>query len=530
MLADIKSISSEASEAAGNLWCSSLLVVRFDDVLGQEIVGCCGGELSSDMLLQVKMMSMPENLQAGKVHSLVKFCFKLDRYTFCFVVFRQHRDESSPRGYVSQSVVLISSLSCIGLFYSVLEHLSDMLVDGPEIEIEQTLRVSFSHFRSWPRPRSSEKLRLPLFGILLSYTCPSLPTYHLAGPTGLDGGLGLFADGSIFDLVEQFGLLPHLWTLWELVLCGRDILVVSPSAEVCSTVVTTLVSLAAPLAHAGDFRPYQGNTDIATLTATASTSKTARIVGVTNPFLLRAFGSYSAALFVPVPSSAATVEQCDDSVNPAPEKSWSLASSLASSFVFWGASTTTPSSSSPSPSSSPPARNLRVKVKAKVIPADLSLEAEYDRWASRSKSATQGLLCLRAASRLSPDPNITRRLASISETVKDASHVRVVSNMLLREHFRSLTLALLRPLETVMTASSSTIDIDLGDATAVREALLALGPLRSTATAASKGGTASLSMSPCLCVPGCHEIISDFAASPHFLAFWSWRQKGTSRR
>ena len=526
MQADIK--PGEASEAAGNLWCSSLLVVRFDDVLGQEIVGCCGGELSSETLLQVKMMSMPENLQAGKVHSLVKFCFKPDRYTFSFVVFRQHRDESSRRGYVSQSVVLISSLSCIGLFYSVLEHLSDMLVDGPEIEIEQTLRVSFSHFRSWPRPRSGDKLRLPFFGFLLSYTCPSLPTYHLAGSTGLDGGLGLFADGSIFDLVEKFGLLPHLWTLWELVLCGRDILVFSPSAEVCSTVVTTLVILAAPLAHAGDFRPYQGNTDIATLTATASSSKTARIVGVTNPFLLRAFGSYSAALFVPVPSSTTTVEQGDGPVNPAPEKSWSLASSLASSFVFWGASTTTPSSSSPSPSpsSSPPARNLRVR--AKVIPADFSLEAEYDRWASRSKSATQGLLCLRAASRLSPDPNITRRLASISETVKDASHVRVVSNMLLREHFCSLTLALLRPLETVMTASSSIID--LGDATAVREALLALGPLRSTATAASKGGTASLSMPPCLCVPGCHEIISDFAASPHFLAFWSWRQKGTSRR
>lgn len=513
----------EASE--GYPWCSSLLVVRFDDVLGQQLVGCCGGELSSAVQHQVKMMSMPENLQAGIAHNLVRYCFAFDRSTFCYVVFRQHRDESSRRGYSSQSVVLISSLSCIGLFYSVLEHLSDMLVDGTEIEIEQTLRVSFSHFRSWPRPRSGDKLRLPFFGTLLAYTCPSLPTYHLTGSTGLDGGLGLFVDASIFDLVEKLGLGPHLWTLWELVLCGRDIIVVSPSAETCSTVVLTLVSLAAPLAFAGDIRPYQGNTDIAMLTA--SSNKTARIVGVTNPFLLRAFGSYSAALFVPVPSSPSTVDP-GDVVSPVnPVKSWSLAGSLAS--IFYVSSTTTPPSSSllPSPAiaDSPLARNLRVKVK--IIPADLSLEAEYDRWASRSKSATQGLLCLRAASRLSPDPNITRRLASISETVKDTSHVRVVSNMLLREHFRSLTLALLRPLETVIDRSSCTID--LGDASALREVLLALGPLRSTATA-SKGGIASLSMPPCLCVPGCHEIISDFADSPHFRAFFSMRQKGTSRR
>jgi hypothetical protein len=168
--------------------------------------------------------------------------------------------------------------------------------------INVVIEVCFEHFLSWPHPNGGEHMQLPFYGDIINFTVPSLMTYVDSGietekenrselenklspnreshspsrpdipselasgvasgsktsrlDDGLGGGGGLFGDDNIVALMRPLGLLPHLWTLWELVVTGKDILVWAPSPELCSRVVAALVSLSAPLAYGGDFRPY----------------------------------------------------------------------------------------------------------------------------------------------------------------------------------------------------------------------------------------------------------------------------------
>ena len=166
-----------------------------------------------------------------------------------------------------------------------------------------------SHMQAWPLPEQDQDVVLPFFGEMISFSVPILSCYldmgvetdrralltqntradvnvdsplpftspgcggdYSNGPEkshpntiysnnksstyGLGGGSGMFADDNLVDIFKPLGLLPHLWTLWELVITGKNIVVWSPSADECSKVVTALVSLCAPLVFGGDFRPY----------------------------------------------------------------------------------------------------------------------------------------------------------------------------------------------------------------------------------------------------------------------------------
>lgn len=64
------------------------------------------------------------------------------------------------------------------------------------------------------------------------------------------------------------GILDKLWVLWELILLGEPIVVMTNSPDVCSSAVLNLISLVRPVSgysilcltyqlhYMGDFRPY----------------------------------------------------------------------------------------------------------------------------------------------------------------------------------------------------------------------------------------------------------------------------------
>lgn len=137
--------------------------------------------------------------------------------------------------------------------------------------LDSCLEVAFQHFQKWPAPKSDLTYSLPFYGNVIKFTVPAAPLYtiyprdyflqsdhgsDLLKHGGLGGGVGLFSSINLVSVFDDLGLLPHLWTLWELVVTGQDIVVWSPSAAICSTVVTALVSLTAPLSFGGDYRPY----------------------------------------------------------------------------------------------------------------------------------------------------------------------------------------------------------------------------------------------------------------------------------
>lgn len=137
--------------------------------------------------------------------------------------------------------------------------------------LDYVLEVAYSHFQKWPYPVSDTTHALPFYGNIIKFTVPAVPLYtihprdyflnhenkdELLKHGGLGGGVGLYSSINLISVFDDIGLLPHVWTLWELLVTGQDIVVWSPSAAICSAVVTALASMTAPLAFGGDYRPY----------------------------------------------------------------------------------------------------------------------------------------------------------------------------------------------------------------------------------------------------------------------------------
>jgi len=206
-------------------------------------------------------------------------------------------------------------------------------------ELHQTLEVAWMHFMQWAAAGFGEgevgvMQALPFYGSILEFLLP-LQEVDTRGVL-----LSTNSRPNAVIALARLGLLPHLWTLWELLMRGKDIVVYSPSAAVASSVIIALVELLLPQDTKGfigyDIRPYISSCDsdvydFLTLakddprryrsnstTSTTSTSASmdassasaeemrkrpqpARIVGISNPFLLRAFERYDCALLVPNP-------------------------------------------------------------------------------------------------------------------------------------------------------------------------------------------------------------------------------------
>ena len=79
---------------------------------------------------------------------------------------------------------------------------------------------------------------------------------HRPGDMGFGEGYGVLGEVNLMSVLAPLGLLPHMWTLWELVVSGQDIVVYSPSAAICSACVLALTSMAAPLVCCADMRCY----------------------------------------------------------------------------------------------------------------------------------------------------------------------------------------------------------------------------------------------------------------------------------
>ncbi len=88
--------------------------------------------------------------------------------------------------------------------------------------------------------------------------------------------------------------IPHLHHMWELVIQGSPILILSPTAGECSSAVMALVSIIAPIPYAGDYRPYftVHNSEFRNLQAQNT------ILGVTNPFFVKALENWGTVIAV----------------------------------------------------------------------------------------------------------------------------------------------------------------------------------------------------------------------------------------
>lgn len=225
---------------------------------------------------------------------------KDSKFYFCFVSYKQtvainsmresFANPSSSRSTSVQqrSLVLISKLPIPNLAYSVLSTIETTLYHvlhpepgkkgktGSTQDITKAFEVSLEQIQqNWAplvlsRGDSEENnaaggqgqgmswfatLALPFFGDILQFTV-SIPrciggvtitheTYSDVSFESMSLGAAVtFSNGS--NLISQFGpygLVSHLWALWELLIQGNDIIVVAPTPDAASQLVIALSSL-----------------------------------------------------------------------------------------------------------------------------------------------------------------------------------------------------------------------------------------------------------------------------------------------
>lgn len=286
-------------------WLTCFCVVKFDIEIGQTLEYTYPPiKLTDEETTNICFMSFPDsNSTTGD--TLYSFRTRIsggdknnDNFLHGYVFFRQVKDASVARGYIQKSVVLMSPHPYVGLFKKV------MSVVGPIFfECGQTLlEAAYHNIALWPEPTPGKTFELPILGSTLTYHVPySSSTPHIIDPstrvlafTPRDQVVSNLQSVNIYSV---FRAIPSkLWLLWELVLTGEPLLIVSPSPPQCSDAVIGLVSLISPLRYCGDYRPYFTIHDSDFKSYTTPFPDNGKlpslILGVTNPFFFKALSHW----------------------------------------------------------------------------------------------------------------------------------------------------------------------------------------------------------------------------------------------
>lgn len=184
----------------------ALLLIKFDEKHGQQLCSMYPeNSISTSLIDDIKMLAMPDCLQAGMLHSChyrIRVREKVkplstDSFLNCYVSFQQRHDETCKRGFIQQSLVLVSCTNFSGLAYKVLSRLTEVLEDVPSFreklqiqeqsktasavvvsrhtnlqEITAVIEVAYQHFLQWKPCKRGVTHQLPFYGDMIEYLVP----------------------------------------------------------------------------------------------------------------------------------------------------------------------------------------------------------------------------------------------------------------------------------------------------------------------------------------------------------------------
>ncbi|KAJ6650036.1 Protein DENND6B [Pseudolycoriella hygida] len=213
-----------------------------------------------------------------------------------FVYFRQIKDNRLPRGYFQKSIVLLTRLPFVNLFYEICSLIAPQYFDDGELVLESAC----DNICHWPALEAGESLSLHLLGTVFQTVIPKINSKsngnaqsnnESSGTQLLDNQLPPQVLSSVheIDLFRSlFSVLTHIHLLWELVLVGEPIVVMASSPTDCSLMVQSLLSLIAPIAYAAESRPYFTIHDSEFKEFTQQNQGPPPVIlGVTNPFFAK---------------------------------------------------------------------------------------------------------------------------------------------------------------------------------------------------------------------------------------------------
>ena len=481
-------------------WLEAIVVVVFHVEHGQIVEDVFMTDsnkwLSDTVKRKICSLSLPDS-NSGQ-NGDVQFMFRIrvdesrsldravgDDFMYGCAFFRQIKEKTYKRGYFQKSVVLVSkhpysSFLCEGAY-----------VIGPLFfEYGKTVMTAvMNNINCWPPPQPGNSYELDLAGSQIRVTVPFIQQStefgdaleNIAGEKSDDqfgrsqeqivrrfsfssnasvedhqvaetkvykdrtgASAGLYQDVQLFATFG--GLSVALWHVWELALCGAPILVLAPTPDACSQAVLAIASLVAPLTYRGDYRPYFTIYDADFMHISRCHDQLrgqdmpSYVLGVTNPYFLKSFEFWPNVLSMGGSVPPTPVSNAQDSPR-------SLMTRTPNSMVFQ--------------------RTDSLSVVGRDIRTSTYLPTVAKRSTSLNALLTDqkyehSVILTRDEPLVPPNPNILKKLLDTSDEARSdseenfqESYARVeANNQVLRQHFRSLTLAFLEPLENYMKLES----------------------------------------------------------------------------
>ncbi|XP_032523783.2 protein DENND6A [Danaus plexippus] len=207
-----------------------------------------------------------------------------------FVYFRQVKDTSIPRGYFQKSIILLTRLPYINLFYKVIQLIAPRhFEDG-----ERSLEAACHDINRWPPLDAGHNFLLPVLGTVFQSYIPNQQTGKVTRSDiikqvhspNIPHIVASIQDVNVFDALSS--VISHLHLLWELVLTAEPIVVMASSPTECSSLVQALTYLIQPLSYSAEYRPYFTIHDSEFKEFTRKQfNPPCVILGVTNPFFTK---------------------------------------------------------------------------------------------------------------------------------------------------------------------------------------------------------------------------------------------------
>ncbi|CAG9321156.1 unnamed protein product [Blepharisma stoltei] len=285
-------------------WMSTFCVVTFDEDLGQKLEKQFPEILNEEQQQQIAFLAFPDSNSVNSLWNL-SYVFSLkinDEEYFGFVHFNQKRDPNKNRGFSQKSVVLLTRHPFISLFKQIV----DMVGPWYFQHGEEVFDMAWFAIRSWSPINPGFTIELPILGTVISYTVPS--TEIAFAPQSCGEGLseildsinqgfpGQFQDINIYETFGISVIKKHLWNLWEILITGEALMLLTETPEACSFAVLGLISLISPLIYQGDYYPYFTIFDHdfrKRQTQCENGELSSILLGITNPFFLKALKNCS---------------------------------------------------------------------------------------------------------------------------------------------------------------------------------------------------------------------------------------------
>lgn len=341
-------------------WITCALVVRFDVDIGPDLkIIQPAIQLSEEDYRIICFSALPERSSnretQGQFHT-----FRFESTTFPgvelhgFALFSQQKMPSSARGYIQESLVIISKLNYPQVFNACLQ----LMVDGTDNTLDHGLPSPISptspnsnrsidnkapvilaavnDIALWPSPEPNSTLEVTFLGTIINISIPLHESMPLLGTVDLDASsvnfhsmgrksistrpLSASPISLSFDLVprdapvitasepaaswdyliDYISDVSDLYILYEYMLLAKPIVVYASFPHQCSTFISLLVDLIRPIPYAGRIREY---VTMHTCPSQGGLDAEGGIVGVTNPFLVRDVRDDQTLVFVLSPPS-----------------------------------------------------------------------------------------------------------------------------------------------------------------------------------------------------------------------------------